>query len=246
MAPNIPPPLPCAHCNNMYSSAMATATVQAAMATDTVQGAQEAARVTILTAVKGVANGVITVGAKTPIVAPLCVALLEAKDVVDRACRNKEELKEVSARCGMIAVQVIAEFKTSPTSTIDVTPLEKCVEKLEEVARRYHDQGRLSRMVQFRRDGDDIRRLSDRIDAVVPIMGLAGVFGVAEGVASIEDRLKDVQKMVVSSSNIRRVSITLDDRAHPATHGWLDHEVTILHLPPHPTLHRLVCSRHPS
>ncbi|CAN0020161.1 unnamed protein product, partial [Ectocarpus fasciculatus] len=150
----------------------------------------------VSTVVKGIAGGVITVGSKTPIVAPLCAALLEAKVVVDGASRNKEELEEVSARCDILTVHVITRFKASETWTIDVTPLEECVEKLKKVAKRYHDQGRVSRMVNFRRDGDDIRKLQNQIEAVLPIMGLSGVCNIAEGVTNIEDRLKDVQEMV--------------------------------------------------
>lgn len=164
---------------------------------DAAQTAQETARVAVSTVVKGIANGVITVGAKTPIVAPLCAALLEAKVVVDAATRNKEKLEEVSARCHMITVHVIDKFKASPTSTIDVSPLEECVEKLRKVAARYHDQGWFSRMVQARRDGDDIRRLSERIDGIVPILGLASACIMAKAVTNIEDQVKNVQDMVV-------------------------------------------------
>ncbi|CAN0423039.1 unnamed protein product [Ectocarpus fasciculatus] len=163
---------------------------------DAAQAAQLTARVAVSTVVKGIAGGVITVGSKTPIVAPLCAALLEAKVVVDGASRNKEELEEVSARCDILTVHVITKFKASETSKIDVAPLEECVEKLKKVAKRYHDQGRVSRMVNFRKDGDDIRKLQKQIEAVVPIMGLTGVCNIAEGVTNIEDRLKDVQEMV--------------------------------------------------
>ncbi|CAM9091318.1 unnamed protein product, partial [Laminaria digitata] len=134
----------------------------------------------ISTVVEGVATGIIESGAATPFVAPLCVALIKAKGIVDGASRNKEELAELCELCDLIAVQVIDKAKASNTSTIDVAPLQKCVDKLEEVAERYHDQGRLARMAQFRRDGDDIRRLRARIEAVVPIMGLAGVVNIGE------------------------------------------------------------------
>ena len=53
-------------------------------------------------------------------------------------------------------------------------PLQECVEKLKEVAKRYHERGRFARLAQFRRDGDDIQRLHARIESVVHIMGLSG------------------------------------------------------------------------
>ncbi|CAM9544457.1 unnamed protein product [Ectocarpus sp. 12 AP-2014] len=97
---------------------------------DAVQAAQETARLTISTAAKAVANGVITVGAATSVVAPLCVALLEAKGVVHGASRTKEELMELCERCELITVQVIdtAKASTLATSMIDVSPLVECIE----------------------------------------------------------------------------------------------------------------------
>lgn len=115
------------------------------------QAAQETARLTISTAIKSVANGVITVGAATPVVAPLCVALLEARGIVDGASRTKEELTELCGRCELITVQAIDKAKASNTSTIDASPLQECIDKLKVVAERYHDQGRLARLAQFRR-----------------------------------------------------------------------------------------------
>lgn len=113
---------------------------------DAVQAAQETARLGISTAVERLATGIIEIGAGTPVVAPLCVALLKVKGVVDGGSRNKEELAELCERCDLIAVQVIDKAKASNTSTIDVAPLQKCIDKLEEVAKRYHDQGRLARL----------------------------------------------------------------------------------------------------
>lgn len=66
---------------------------------DAVQAAQEVARLGVSTVVEGVATGVIEIGAATPVVAPLCVALLKAKGIIDGASRNKEELKEIHEWC---------------------------------------------------------------------------------------------------------------------------------------------------
>lgn len=149
--------------------------------------------------VEGVATGIIEIGAATPFVAPLCVALIKAKGVVDGASRNKEELAELCELCDLITVQVIDKAKDTPT--IDVSPLQKCIDKLNEVAKRYHDQGWLARLAQFRRDGDDIQRLRARIEAVVPIMGLAGVVNIMEGVANIGDRYEDLRQIMVRLSH---------------------------------------------
>ncbi|CAM9689612.1 unnamed protein product [Ectocarpus sp. 12 AP-2014] len=89
----------------------------------------------------------------------------------------------------MMTLQVIVKAKASNTSTIDVSPLQKCIDKLEEVAKRYQNQGRLAGLAQFRRDGDDIQRLRVSIEVVSPIMGLSVGMTIA-------DQLEDVRQMV--------------------------------------------------
>lgn len=55
------------------------------------------ARLDIPTVIEQIAIGAITVGAATP-VAPICEVLLQAKDIVDGATRNKEELDGLCSR----------------------------------------------------------------------------------------------------------------------------------------------------
>lgn len=137
--------------------------------------AAQGSRVVISAVIHSIADGALEIGAATPIVAPLCTALLKAKKVVDGASSNGEELAELHKSCDLITVQVIEKARALNTSAIDVSPLQECVDKLAVVSKRYHDQGRFAKLAQFRRDGDDIKRLRDRIGAVVPIMGLAGI-----------------------------------------------------------------------
>lgn len=169
-------------CNTICSSTMDTNAVQAAQTT----------MVAISTLVQGIAGGVIKVGEKTPRVAPVCVALLAAKEYVDGAGENKKELGELEERCTMITVRVNNEFQGSQTPTIDVEPLVNCVEELTQVAKRYNDQGSCWQMVQFRRHGHDIRRLGKKIETTVRTMGLARIF-------NTQERLERIQNMVVRS-----------------------------------------------
>eukprot|EP00903_Cladosiphon_okamuranus_P016275 g15008.t1 len=135
----------------------------------------EAIRFALSAVVESVASGAIEVGTATPVVAPLCVALLKVKGVVDEANRSKEELEELCEWCDLITVKVIHKAKASQVSTFDVAPLKKCIDKLEDVADRYNSQGGCAKLARFRRNRDDIQRLRSRILAVVPILGLAGV-----------------------------------------------------------------------
>lgn len=148
---------------------------------DAVQGVRETARVTSSTVVEGVVSGIITVGAATPVVQTFCIALREAKGIVDEAKRNKEQLEKLGKRCELITVHVINKAKASTSSQVDFTPLEKCVDDIKALVKRYDAQGCCARLVQFRRDGDDIEGLRETIEAVVPVMGLsAGVTAVEQ------------------------------------------------------------------
>lgn len=102
------------------------------------------------TVVEFVASGTIGIGSTTPVVAPICVALLKAKSIIDGANRNKEELEELEELytwCDLITVHVIDKAKTSNISMSTVAPLQECVHKLEEVAERYHSQRLYTRLV---------------------------------------------------------------------------------------------------
>eukprot|EP00752_Nemacystus_decipiens_P003237 g2995.t1 len=148
----------------------------AARRDDLAQTAREMGRLGVSTIVEGVATGIVTVGTATPIVAPLCIALLKAKNIVDEVSRNKEDLEEMCEWCNLITEQVIIKATSLSTPTIDVSPLQECVDDLNKVAKRYHrrDRGRWARFVYSRKDGEDIERLRVRIQTIVPIMGLAG------------------------------------------------------------------------
>eukprot|EP00752_Nemacystus_decipiens_P008230 g7359.t1 len=166
-----------------------------------IQATREVARLAVSTVVEGVTSGVIEIGAATPVVAPICVALLKARDIVDGASRNKEELAELCERCDMIALHVIDKAKHSRTVPIDLSPLQECIDKLKIVAERYHAQGRLARFAQFRRDGDDIRRLRARIEAVVLTMGLSAVVTFGDKLDQILARLQPGPKLAAVPRN---------------------------------------------
>eukprot|EP00752_Nemacystus_decipiens_P007557 g6751.t1 len=168
---------------------------------DAVQAARETGRLGVSTVVEGLATGIIEIGAATPVVAPLCVALLKAKEVVDGASRNREELAELGEQCHLISVQVIDKAKAAGTSTIDVDPLRGCVDKLAEVAKRYHDQGFLARVAQSRRYGNDIQRLRARLNAAVQTMGLSGVVTNGEKLDQILARLQPRTKVAPVPKN---------------------------------------------
>ena len=168
---------------------------------DAVQAAQETARFGISTAVEGVATGIIEIGAATPFVAPLCLALLKAKETVDRASRNKKELEELLKRCDLTTEQVINKTKASRTLGIDVSPLRECVSGLTEMAVRYQDQKRPSRLKRIGKSSEDdveIQRLRARIEAMIPIMGLSVGVTMEKRVAYIESGMRQLTVRLLS------------------------------------------------
>ncbi|CAN0179829.1 unnamed protein product [Scytosiphon promiscuus] len=145
------------------------------------------------TVIEGIATGVIDIGAVTPVVAPLCIALKKAKEVVDGASRNQKELEELHERCGLITKHVIDKVKDTNSSTIDVAPLRGCVDDLTEMATRYQNRkrsARLTRLCKSSKDGEEIQRLRARIEAMVPIMGLSVGVTTDKRVANIESGMR--------------------------------------------------------
>eukprot|EP00903_Cladosiphon_okamuranus_P019673 g18082.t1 len=167
------------------------------------QATRKAAGFAASAVVEGVATGIIEIGAITPVVAPLCVALLKAKGVVDGASRNQEELKDLLERCDLITVQVIDKAKfSSNISTAYVSPLVECVAKLNEVAQRYNNKSRLAKLRRFRKDGEDIQKLRASIEAVVPIMGLAVVVNNRDKLDQILVSLQPSPKLAPVPKNV--------------------------------------------
>lgn len=74
---------------------------------DAGQAVGEAASFRVSNAIELLATGAFEIGAATPVVAPLSVALLHAKGVIDGVGRNKDDLEELCAWCDLITVQVI-------------------------------------------------------------------------------------------------------------------------------------------
>ncbi|CAN0154938.1 unnamed protein product [Scytosiphon promiscuus] len=170
---------------------------------DASQARREAARSGISTAastvastvIEGIATGLIDIGAVTPVVAPLCIALKKAKEVVDGASRNKQELEELHERCGVITKHVIDKVKDTNSSTIDVAPLRGCVDDLTEMATRYQNRkrsARLTRLCKSSKEGEEIERLRARIEAMVPIMGLSVGVTTDKRVANIENGMRQM------------------------------------------------------
>lgn len=159
------------------------------MDTNAGQSAQKTAE-SISKVVIDVAKGIIKVGEAAPGVKEFCTVLWEVKKIVDQAKRNKVELKEQHAQCELITVHVIDRAKDSLGQVFDIAPIEGCVDDIKELVERCGKQGMCARLMQVRKNKDDIQKLRTRIGGVLQTMGLAGI-------ATVGDRLEELTAMVV-------------------------------------------------
>lgn len=137
---------------------------------DATQTVEETARRGVSTVIQGIVAGAIEVGPATPVIVPVCAALLCVKDTVDKAKCNKEELKKLHARCENIVKTVIDDAKASKTSKIEVPKLEEFLRQFEVVAKRCATQSRFAKMLgRSRKNSDDIQKLHTNINDVLHV-----------------------------------------------------------------------------
>ncbi|CAN0556337.1 unnamed protein product, partial [Ectocarpus sp. 12 AP-2014] len=122
-----------------------------------------------------VTTSILKIGEDMPFVGGLCTAVLNAKDMVDKASDNQAKLEKLCERCCGITVQVVEKLQGSTSLTINVSPLEDCVKELEEMAERYGKTSCCTRLAHFQKDDEDIRDLEKRISTAIDDLTAAGV-----------------------------------------------------------------------
>lgn len=141
------------------------------------------------------ATAVLEVGTSIPLVSLLVVLLKQVKDEVDRAVRRVEELNELHAHCCIITAQVIDKYHDVTSLTFDLSPLHKLIEDLNEVARDCGEDRSFLRYLRLRHHGDRIRMLRERIDRLVPILGLAAGVNISSQLEAGLQRIVSVMGM---------------------------------------------------
>ncbi|CBJ33473.1 expressed unknown protein [Ectocarpus siliculosus] len=137
---------------------------------------REAPYVSIMaTEVIEVTTSILKIGEDIPFVGGLCTAVLNAKDMVDKASDNQAKLEKLCERCCGITVQVVEKLKGPTPLMVNVSPLEDCVKELEEVAERYGKKSCCTRLTHFQKDDEDIRDLEKRISTAIDDLTAAGV-----------------------------------------------------------------------
>lgn len=147
-----------------------------------------AARLATSSTVESVSGVLIEMGAVTPLVAPLFVALKQARGMVEGASRNKEELEELLELCRLTTHQVMEREKETPNIGVNLSPLLECIREIQAMAKRHRVQGCCAKAICFGRHSDDIQRLRVRIKDCTQIVTLALVVDNGETLAQMSVR----------------------------------------------------------
>lgn len=138
-------------------------------------GVREGMKLGVAAGLEALATGAINVGAATPFVAPLFVMLKQAKDLVDKAVRNKEDLDDLLNDFVFITEQVVDEYNATRNG-FNLTPLKEWIKERNEVSVECNRMRGVSNGFRLLKRGDQIETLRKRLSELVPIMSLAAGF----------------------------------------------------------------------
>lgn len=160
----------------------------------------EAAGIAVKTGLEGLESGVITVGKATPFLSPIFVGLEEIKTTWNLVQYRKDCLMELHDRCTTLTTWVIVRCERD-SSSINVTPLQNCVDELNELVKECSQLGTWKKTIKLVAD-NKIEHLGRRIDALVNDMGLYATVKVSEqveGLQAITDELAEFFKSFMVS-----------------------------------------------
>lgn len=124
-------------------------------------------------------------GEELPLIKPVLKTLGAIHEKVETVKSNREGLAALHKRCTDITHNVIEKCRRSPTSEMDVTPLQECVEavgKLVERCSRPRNKWLIA--LKASRDKNEIAGLNSRVDQLTGDLGLAGIAAVVSSLAS--------------------------------------------------------------
>lgn len=110
-----------------------------------------------------------------PVLAPVLSSLEVIRKTMATAKNNREELTALAQKCAYIVAVVIVKHRHNPSSMMDVTPLEDCVDTARKFFERCGQRSKVSRLLKASRTKDEITELNARIDRVVHNLGLQAI-----------------------------------------------------------------------
>lgn len=133
---------------------------------------------------------VVDLGEELPFIKPVLSTLQAIREKMQTVKDNEEALQAVEERCTYLAACVVVKFRRNPSSEIDVSPLQDCVESVGKLVNRCCQQGCCRRCMRASSDKDEIARLDARVTHLVCDLGLAGI-------ATLEGKTDEIKEMLV-------------------------------------------------
>lgn len=119
-------------------------------------------------------------GEELPFLSPVLKTLKATQEKVATVRSNREELAALAERCTYVTACVVVKCRQNPSSEMDVSPLENCVEAIRKFVERCSRRGKVSRVFKASSDRDEIAGLNASVDRLMGDLGLAGI-AVLEG-----------------------------------------------------------------
>ena len=130
-------------------------------------------------------------GEELPLVSPVLKTLTAIRETVETVKINQEELAALEERCTYVTACVVVKCRENPSSEIDLSPLEGCVQAVGDLVRHCGRRGCYRRCVKASGDRDEIAGLNARIDRLTGDLGLVGI-------AVLEGKADNITRMLVS------------------------------------------------
>lgn len=148
------------------------------MATEGSDAAAEAAK-RALKVGSAMANAItfgVELGQELPFVGPVLKTMNALREKASTVKRNRKELAAMEKRCRCITECIVKNPNRMPTSEMNLTPLNNCIEAVVSFAELCQDnrRGRCTRWLNASDDQDIIARLNTRIDRASGDLQLAG------------------------------------------------------------------------
>ncbi|CAM9689674.1 unnamed protein product, partial [Laminaria digitata] len=115
-------------------------------------------------------------GEELPFINPVLKTLNAIREKVETVRRNREGLTALHKRCTSITERVIDKCRQNPSSEMDVTPLEECVEDVRNLVERCSIwRNKVLVALKASSDKDEIAELNARVDRLTGDLGLTGI-----------------------------------------------------------------------
>ena len=164
------------------------------MAAEISGAAADAARLALkigLTAADAV-SFVADLGEELPVIKPVLQTLKAVREKMETVRSNREQLIALHERCTYITACFIEKCR-GDSSELDVAPLERHVQEMEQFVLRCQHRRRVARWLKASKVKDEIARLNASADSLKSDMGL-------EGIAILVGKVNEIQAHLVRCS----------------------------------------------